>query len=143
MRLKHLIINQHQKIDFRRDFDEDTHDYFIRIDFNFFKKQGYISDDNKINPLALYKAKCELNKIINVFFFDEFPLKYSRILNNILMLELIYSLKCLLNIFFQYHFFQCAYCNKRGIHIFIPMKNLNQKMNISNVINFRAQNQLL
>ena len=65
MRLKNLIINQHQKIkNFRLDFDEDTHDYFIRIDFNFFKKQGYISDDNKINPLALYKAKCELNKII-------------------------------------------------------------------------------
>ena len=49
---------------FRLDFDEDTHDYFIKIDHDYFKKQGCISDDEKINLLKLYKEKCELNQVI-------------------------------------------------------------------------------
>ena len=61
---KHFIINAIEKFNnklalenknFRVDFDEDTHYYFIRIDFDFLKKQGCISDDNKINPSELYK----------------------------------------------------------------------------------------
>ena len=50
---------------FRVDFDEDTHEYLLhKIDFDFFKKQGCISDDEKVNPFKLYKVKSELNQLI-------------------------------------------------------------------------------
>ena len=63
---KHFIINTIEEFNnklalenknFRVDFDEDTHEYFIKIDFDFFKKEGCISDDEKISPFKLYKVK--------------------------------------------------------------------------------------
>ena len=51
---KHFIINAIEEInnklllenkELRVDFDENTRDYFIRMDLNYFKKQGCISDD--------------------------------------------------------------------------------------------------
>ena len=70
---KHFIINEIEEFnnilttenkEFRVDFDEDTRKYFIRLDHGHFKKQGCISDDEKIFPLKLYKEKCELNQVI-------------------------------------------------------------------------------
>ena len=70
---KHFLINVIEEFNnkltlenknFRVDFDEDTLKYFIRIDHDYFKKQGCISDDKKIIPLKLYKEKCELNQVI-------------------------------------------------------------------------------
>ena len=49
---------------FTVDFDEHTKKYFIKIDHDYFKKQGCISDDEKICLNNLYKEKCELNQII-------------------------------------------------------------------------------
>ena len=51
---KHFIINAFEEInnklllenkELRVDFDEDTRDYFIRMDLNYLKKQGCTSDD--------------------------------------------------------------------------------------------------
>ena len=70
---KHFIINAIEEFnnilttenkEFRVDFDEDTRKYFIRLDHGHFKKQGCISDDEKIFPLKLYKEQCELNQVI-------------------------------------------------------------------------------
>ena len=61
MQLKNLTTFQHQKI---KTLDVDTRDYFIRIDHDCFKKQGCISDDEKIRLNNLYKEKCELNQVI-------------------------------------------------------------------------------
>ena len=36
----------------------------MRLDHDYFKKQGCISDDEKINSFKLYKEKCELNQVI-------------------------------------------------------------------------------
>ena len=46
---------------FRLDFGEYTYKYFIRLDPDYFKKQGYISNDEKICLNELYNEKCELN----------------------------------------------------------------------------------
>ena len=70
---KHFIINaiedlnnqltlENKKI--RVDFDKDTYKYFIRLDRDYFKKQGCISNDEKIRLNELYNEKCKLNQII-------------------------------------------------------------------------------
>ena len=55
---KHFIINAIEEFSnklvlknkqLRVDFDEDTHEYFLQIDFDFLKKQRCISDDKQIN----------------------------------------------------------------------------------------------
>ena len=56
---------------FRVDFDEDTRKHFIRIHHDYFKKDGYISDDKKINSLKLFKEKCELNQVIKDYTDDD------------------------------------------------------------------------
>ena len=70
---KHFIINAIKEFNntlaldyknFTVDFDEHTKKYFIKIDHDYFKKQGCISDDEKIHLNNLYKEKCELNQII-------------------------------------------------------------------------------
>ena len=70
---KHFIINATEEFNnisllenknFTVDFDEHTKKYFIKIDHDYFKKQGWISDDEKIHLNNLYKEKCELNQII-------------------------------------------------------------------------------
>ena len=70
---KHFIINATEEFNnisvlenknFTVDFDEHTKKYFIKIDHDYFKKQGCISDDEKIHLNNLYKEKCELNQII-------------------------------------------------------------------------------
>ena len=70
---KHFIINAIKEFNntlaldyknFTLDFDEHTKKYFIKIDHDYFKKQGCISDDEKICLNNLYKEKCELNQII-------------------------------------------------------------------------------
>ena len=70
---KHFIINAIKEFNntlaldyknFTVDFDEHTKKYFIKIDHDYFKKQGCISDDEKICLNNLYKEKCELNQII-------------------------------------------------------------------------------
>ena len=70
---KHFIINAIEEFnnkltlenkEFRVDFDEDTHEYFFEIDFNFFKKYGCKSNDEQINSFKMYQAKLELNKLI-------------------------------------------------------------------------------
>ena len=70
---KHFIINATEEFNnisvlenknFTVDFDEHTKKYFIKIDHDYFKKQGCISDDEKICLNNLYKEKCELNQII-------------------------------------------------------------------------------
>ena len=70
---KHFIINAIKEFNntlaldyknFTVDFDEHTKKYFIKIDHDYFKKQGWISDDEKIHLNNLYKEKCELNQII-------------------------------------------------------------------------------
>ena len=70
---KHFIINAIEEFNnilalenknFRLDFDEDTKKYFVRMDRDYFKKQGCISDDEKIRLNNLYKEKCELNQVI-------------------------------------------------------------------------------
>ena len=70
---KHFIINAIEEFnniltleskDYRLDFDEDTKKYFIKIDHDYFKKQGCISDDEKNRLINLYKNKCELNQLI-------------------------------------------------------------------------------
>ena len=48
----------------RVDFDEDTYRYFIKLDHEYFKKQGCICDDEKIRLNKLYNEKCELNRVI-------------------------------------------------------------------------------
>ena len=50
--------------EFRVDFDEDTRKYFIKLDYDYFKKQRCISDNEKISLNNLYKEKCELNQVI-------------------------------------------------------------------------------
>ena len=50
--------------EFRVEFDENTYKYFIRLDQDYFKKQGCISDNNKICLNGLYNEKCELNQVI-------------------------------------------------------------------------------
>ena len=70
---KHFLINAIEEFNnnlalenknFRFEFDEDTCKYFIKVHDDYFKKQGYISNEKKINPLKLYKEKCELNEVI-------------------------------------------------------------------------------
>ena len=67
---KHFIINAIEEFNnklalenknFTIDFDEDTKKYFKTTDHDYFKKQGCISNDEKINPLKLFKEKCELD----------------------------------------------------------------------------------
>ena len=50
--------------EFRVDFDEDTRKYFIKLDYDYFKKQRCISDNEKISLNNLYEEKCELNQVI-------------------------------------------------------------------------------
>ena len=50
--------------EFRVDFDENTYKYFIRLDQDYVKKQGCISEDNKICLNKLYNGQCELNQVI-------------------------------------------------------------------------------
>ena len=45
-------------------FDKDTYKYFIRLDRDYFKKQGCFSNDEKICLKELYNEKCELNQVI-------------------------------------------------------------------------------
>ena len=70
---KHFIINAIEEFnnkltlenkEFRVNFDEDTHEYFLEIDFNFFRKYGCISNDEQINSFKMYQVKPELNKSI-------------------------------------------------------------------------------
>ena len=56
-----LVLENNQ---FRIDFDEDTKEYFIKIDHDYLKKHGCIFDDEKICLNNLYKEKCELNQEI-------------------------------------------------------------------------------
>ena len=44
----------------RVDFNEDTRKYFIRLDHDYFKKQGCISDKEEIFPLKLYQGKIRI-----------------------------------------------------------------------------------
>ena len=44
----------------RVDFNEDTRKYFIRLDHDYFKKQGCISDKEEIFPLKLYQGKMRI-----------------------------------------------------------------------------------
>ena len=55
---KHFIINAIEELNnklvlknkqHRVDFGEDTHEYFLEIDFDFSKKQGCVSDNEQIN----------------------------------------------------------------------------------------------
>ena len=76
---KHFIINAFEEFnnklalenDFTIDFDEDTKKYFITIDHDYFKKQGCISNDEKLNLLKLFKEKCELDQVIKEITDDE------------------------------------------------------------------------
>ena len=70
---KHFVINSIEKFnnklaletkEFRVDFDENTYKYFIRLDQDYFRKWGCISDNNKICLNGLYNEKCELNQVI-------------------------------------------------------------------------------
>ena len=70
---KHFIINAIEEFNnkltlenktFRVDFDEDTYKYFIRLDRDYFEKQGSISNDEKIRLNELCNEKCELNQVI-------------------------------------------------------------------------------
>ena len=70
---KHFIINSIEEFnnklalenkEFRADFDEYTYKYFIRLDQDYFKKRGSISDNNKICLYELYNEKRELNQVI-------------------------------------------------------------------------------
>ena len=60
---KHFIINtiedfnnklSQENKEFRVDFDEDAYKYFIRLDRDYFKKRGCISDNNKVCLRELY-----------------------------------------------------------------------------------------
>ena len=77
---KHFIINAIEEFNnklalenknFTIDFDEDTKKYFKTTDHDYFKKQGCISNDEKINPLKLFKEKCELDQVIKEITDDE------------------------------------------------------------------------
>ena len=46
--------------EFRVDFNKDTRKYFIRLDHDYFKKQGCISDKEEIFPLKLYQGKMQI-----------------------------------------------------------------------------------
>ena len=70
---KHFIINAVKEINnnlalknknFRVDFDKDTCKYFIKLHHDYLKKQGCISDEEKIHLNKLYNDKCELNQVI-------------------------------------------------------------------------------
>ena len=70
---KHFIINAVEEFNnkltleqltFRVDFDKDTYKYFIRLDHYYFKKQGCISNHEKLRLNQLYNEKCELNQVI-------------------------------------------------------------------------------
>ena len=70
---KHFIINAIKDFNnkltledkkFWVDFDECTYKYFIRLDRDYFEKQGCISHDEKIRLNQLYNDKFELNQII-------------------------------------------------------------------------------
>ena len=70
---KHFIINAVEEFNnklilenkkYRADFDEDTYKYFIRLDHYCFKKQGCISNHEKIRLNKSYNEKCELNQVI-------------------------------------------------------------------------------
>ena len=61
---KHFIINAIKEFNntlaldyknFTVDFDEHTKKYFIKLDHDYFQKQGCISDDEKIRLNNLYK----------------------------------------------------------------------------------------
>ena len=70
---KHFIINAIEEFinilalenkNLKVGFEDYTKKYFIKIDHDYFKKQGCISDDEKIRLINLYKNKCELNQLI-------------------------------------------------------------------------------
>ena len=70
---KHFIINAIENFSnkltlenkkFRVDFDEYTYKYLIRLDQDYFKTQGCISNDEKIRLNELYNETSELNQII-------------------------------------------------------------------------------
>ena len=70
---KHFIINAIEEFinilalenkNLKVGFEDYTKKYFIKIDHDYFKKQGCISDDEKIRLNNLYKEKCELNQVI-------------------------------------------------------------------------------
>ena len=69
---KHFIINAIEDVNkltlenqtFRVDFDEDTYKYFIRLDQDYFKKRGCISNHEKVRLNELCNEKYELNQII-------------------------------------------------------------------------------
>ena len=70
---KHFIINAIEEFinilalenkNLKVGFEDYTKKYFIKIDHDYFKKQGCISDDEKIHLNNLYKEKCKLNQII-------------------------------------------------------------------------------
>ena len=70
---KHFIINAVEEFNnklilenkkYRADFDGDTYKYFIRLDHYCFKKQGCISNHEKIRLSKSYNEKCELNQVI-------------------------------------------------------------------------------
>ena len=69
---KHFIINAVKEINnnlalknknFRVDFDKGTCKYFIKLHHDYLKKQGCISDEEKIRLNKLYNEKCELNQV--------------------------------------------------------------------------------
>ena len=59
---KNKLTLKNQKV--RADFYEDTYKYFIRLDHYYFKKQGCISNHEKLRLNQLYNEKCELNQVI-------------------------------------------------------------------------------
>ena len=77
---KHFIINAIEEFNnkltlekkkLRVDFDEDAYKYFIILDRDYFKKQGSISNDEKLCLNELCNGKCELNKVIKENINDE------------------------------------------------------------------------
>ena len=58
---KHFIINAIGEFNnkSRVDFDEDTNEYFLEIDFDFSKNHECISYDEKINSFKMCKVKSE------------------------------------------------------------------------------------
>ena len=71
--LKHFITNAIEEFkqelalknkEFRVDFNEDTYNYFVRSDHDYFKKQRCISNDEKILLIELCNEKYELDQVI-------------------------------------------------------------------------------
>ena len=70
---KHFITNTIEEFkqelalknkEFRVDFNEDTYNYFVRSDHDYFKKQRCISNDEKILLIELCNEKYELDQVI-------------------------------------------------------------------------------